>query len=163
MQLPHYATLSRYRFVLNAAQHILIRERLWKWIEEDEEMWIQLLGDSSPRSGREWLFSELFIILASSAVSFVDAMELLQGMREQFLNEEIEWDKKKARDLADVMHSCVWHCVLAPLCIGGSQHGPCSEACVGVACIAVGQLQLVNGKNIGKGSYQRMHRSTMSA
>ena len=58
--LPSAPTISRYRFHIVCLLHILIRQRLWEWIQDGVKFHTALGAVSSPRSGREWLFAEAF-------------------------------------------------------------------------------------------------------
>ncbi len=121
--VPSAPTLCKHRFTLICMLHLLMRERLEGWIEAGTEFLCSLGADSSPRSGREWMFAELYLILEEKLAAFVSAVEELQIMRE--ISEECGQDLNpgRARELSEIIQSSVWHIVLAPSCMGAKTMG----------------------------------------
>ena len=65
--VPSAATIGRYRFKLDMALCLSIRH---VFASIASTLFIDLLADPSPRAGREWLFSEPFIISRKGANAF---------------------------------------------------------------------------------------------
>ena len=76
--VPSPTTVRTYRFKLDMALTLQMRKH---FASLGPDLLICLLADSSPRAGREWLFSELFIISKRGARIFRKARTELLRMR----------------------------------------------------------------------------------
>ena len=116
--VPSSTTVRRMRFRLDAVFTALIRERLKLLLDDGIEFVIVLIFDASPRSGREWLFGEMFVVRDDRLQQFDDAMWRLADMRKRAASGLEEFDSDLAQQLAKQMHESVWHIVLTTACLG---------------------------------------------
>ena len=135
-------TVRRYRFRLDVAYTCLVRRRLRSWIDNDIPFIIVLLFDASPRSGREWLLGEIYIIREDMLEAFEAAMWELADMRARSRAGSDTFDENLAQQLEATMYKAVWHVILTPSCLGAKAAGGGNEICIEYPCapFAVGWL-----------------------
>ena len=119
---PTPSTLCKHRFFLDQSYNLLCRQRLRDWLDCGT-IHICCLWDSSPRGGREWLLGELYIIRDQHLEAFVNAIHELQSLAGvEAADEHSDVDDLSIADrkaeLAQLMHSSVWHLILPPVCLG---------------------------------------------
>ena len=115
VRLPGASTLRRHRLTLDVCLM-----RLWaNWIADlvlENDYVCYLLADSSPRLGREWLLSELYIFRSKDLINFV---EMMYGLADLNLAED---DPERLR-LEKRMRQLVHHLILSPVCMGQANCG----------------------------------------
>ncbi len=111
VNIPSQQTVSRYRFVLDAGWCLLWRQRFTRWILNGVDFAIFLLTDSSPHGGREYLFSEMFILFHLDRLD--EATRELIAMRRR-------GDKNTERiaELTAIQKECMLHHTLVPTSLG---------------------------------------------
>ena len=120
---PSATTVRRYRFRLDVAYTCLVRRRLRSWIDNDIPFIIVLLFDASPRSGREWLLGEIYIIREDMLEAFEAAMWELADMRARSRAGSDTFDENLAQQLEATMSKAVWRVILTPSCLGAKAAG----------------------------------------
>ena len=111
-KMPSKSTLSRYRFVLDAAHAMMWREWLHNALKNGG-LKVFLLCDSSPRAGVEWIYIEVYIIKASDVVAFSKAMRAIVRLR------SLPGDHRdEIRALSATMKKLLIYHILIPIGLG---------------------------------------------
>ena len=110
--LPSASLISSARFTLDCA-FALCMQAYWEQLLIGEPFWVYLTCDSSPRSGREWLFLQFWIVLQSDAVKFFLLMKQLIHLRTQPIP-----DLAEIARLSRQMNGLIRVHVLLPVCVG---------------------------------------------
>ena len=111
-QLPAKSTLSKYRFILDAAHALQWREWLRNALQHGG-LKVFLLCDSSPRAGVEWIYIEVYIIKSTDVVAFSKAMREIIRLR------SLPGDHRdKIRALSAQMEKLLIHHILIPCGLG---------------------------------------------
>ena len=111
--VPSPSTLFRARFTLDMAYNLLVRNRLRSWIDDEVQLHITGLWDSSPRDGREWMFGELCAAREDDLEVFCECMDKFWEQRNR-----ISISGREQVDLMKKMQGCIWHIILQPACLG---------------------------------------------
>lgn len=75
------------------------------------------MADSSPRAGREWLFSELWLFISDLTEGFPNTRNQLADMQRQLRHGGF-WNKADVSRLTKRMMKASWHIVITPGCLG---------------------------------------------
>ena len=114
--VPSTTTIRRHRFTVDAAQCLCMRDRIRGWIQQGIGFngWMAL--DASPRLGKEWLFSECWLMTYQMQEAFLVAMDGIIELRENAKDCVIDLEKAKAFGKMLVQNS--WHHVFVPVALG---------------------------------------------
>ena len=128
-KLPSKATMSRSRFHVDCMHQYLVRERLQQWLNEGRII-AYAKADSSPRSGREFLFVELIFIKLTMQSMLLWPCASWRGRRANVRQGTGDWDALSAKDEARVMRRSVFQYVMPPVCMGANKNrfGACKFA-----------------------------------
>ena len=110
--LPKQPTISKARFLLDSG-FTLMCQCFWDRMLNGPEFWIYLTTDSSPRSGREWLLSLMWIITVTDACEYFDLMRQLIDLRKS-----VAPCLKTIAEMTKRMSQLILKHVLAPVCVG---------------------------------------------
>ena len=134
--VPSRTTLLRHRFTLDAALAKLVCSKLQTLLESG--MVAAFLCDSSPRQGREWMFSEMFAIKKKDLGDLLMVMKSLWRKGRKLKEELQQWrdrgltfddisaddqhDRAAQKDMIRseslLMQKLVWHHVFVPCTMG---------------------------------------------
>lgn len=88
-KLPSRARLCQMRFFLDVGFCILMQGYWEQLLASGEDFIICMLADSSPRVGKDWLLSEIFVITDAAIAEILEAQEALA---EAFACELVDWE-----------------------------------------------------------------------
>jgi hypothetical protein len=115
MKVRKKATISKSRFTVDAG-YTLMCQQLLDAMLDGPMFWLYMAADRSPRSGREWLFIHVWIVVQA------DALQLFRLMKELLaLQAQPVLDKVAITRASKAMAQLAWKHVLVSVCCGARQ------------------------------------------
>ena len=93
------------------------------------ELFLFMLADISPRSGRKWLFIEMYVMSLKQFVKMGQLITELTSLRAR------NFDGIRASEITQQMRGLVWRHICVPVCCGGRNLSLASKFCTAVHSI----------------------------